>query len=331
MSSALTDYRILAAFTVRYKINGKVFILQPGQLLPVWSIPHWGRIGCEFELCTLTITADSRGEFVSLPGHQHISRDRFIAAQRSKTPDVEEARILDAAKLSALGGNSRFSISRPHRLPIGVGVFREPISTHDRRMQWEHTKVTFAKAIGPVEKLRHQSEALLPLPRLFVDSDQGRSRGRDVMAGGKVVKLQETMLPVCPVPHGDQFGDAMDFSSAAFDHLERLGGQTVYIGFGIYPDINTTEAVPSEQIDIDRHRASFTDASIMYTLPHGPADDHNLYLRTEMDTRTDALMTGKDELDERTIPLPEFVAGMPEQVPPTGWRVVDDLHEAGLA
>lgn len=334
-SKDLADYRINATFSVRYKHEGKWHILQPGQILPVWSVEHWDRCGPEVEVCLATASLDASMELVNLPGRQQISQEKYLVAKRSTNPDREEAQVLDQARLTPLGGASRFSILRPHRLPLGFGIQQAPVSSHDRKQQWEGHPLTMAQIIEPMQKFRQQSETVLPLPRLFVAAADGGAKGRDVTEAGKVIKLREVLLPVAPVPF-DEDGeplDTMDIAVQAARHLANVGGGIVYIGFGIYSGHDTTASVPADMISLDKHREVYAAESVMYTLPHGPADDFFAYIKAESRVRADALMRGDDSLEDRFIPVPEFIPGshteVVDQVPV--WRAEDSLHEAGLA
>ncbi len=334
-SKSLEEYRINATFTVRYKHEGQWYILQPGQLLPVWSVEHWDRCGPEVEVCLVTASMDPSMELVNLPGRQQISQEKYLLAKRSSRPDREEAQILDSAKLTPLGGASRFTILRPHRLPLGFGLFQAPMSGYDRKHQWEGHPLTMAQIIEPLQKFRHQSETILPLPRLFIADANGAAKGRDITEGGAVVKVKEVLLPVAPVPFDEDGnpGDPMDLAVQAARHLENLGGGMVYIGFGIYAGHDTTPSVPPEMISLEKHREVYAKESIMYTLPHGPADDFFAHIKAESRIRMEALFRGDDGLDDHTIPVPEFIPGqhteVVHQVPV--WRAEDALHEAGIA
>ena len=322
-----------ATYTVKYKIAGKVHILQPGQALMVWSSNDWDRVGVDLEICLLTLTATDSGELSGQPGYASLSHRDYEVASRSAKPGAEEARVLDQAKLAPLGGASRLAIIRPHRLPIGMGVRNADVSTQDKRSQYEEHKVTYSQAIGPVKKFNRRAETILPMPKLFIETPNGSAVGRDVLEGGKIVRLQETMLPVFPVPfQGDE--TTMEFSAAAWDHLKRLGaggGGRVFLGFDIYPGRDNTQSTLPEPVDLERHRATFAGDSVLYTMPHGPADDYEQYLRLESEVKVHALLTGRDALYTEEIPLPAFVVGSPENVPPTfGWRTEDHLHETGI-
>lgn len=332
--SDMSDYRINATFSVRYKHEGKWHILQPGQLLPVWSVEHWDRCGPEVEVCLATASMDANMELVNLPGRQQISQEKYLVAKRSARPDREEAQVLDQAKLTPLGGASRFTIMRPHRLPLGFGLQQAPMSSHDRKHQWEGHPLTMVQIIEPLQKFRHQSEAILPLPRLFVADANGVAKGRDVTNEGQVLKLREVLLPVAPVPFDEngEPADTMDLAVQVARHLGSVGGGIVYIGFGIYAGHDITPSVPADMISLEKHREVYAAESVMYTLPHGPADDFFAHIKAESRIRVDALFRGEDSLEDRFIPVPEFIPGSPtevvDQVPV--WRAEDALHEAGL-
>jgi hypothetical protein len=85
------------------------------------------------------------------------------------------------------------------------------------------------------------------------------------------------------------------------------------------------------RIDDVRYQTGLALCRNFVTLPHGPAHDYEQYLRLESEAKTHALLTGRDALYTEEIPLPSFVVGSPEQVPPTfGWRTEDHLHETGI-
>ncbi len=287
-----TNLQLYCAFSVRYTddANGRKCVLQPGQVIPVWDAQKLCRCGPEVDIVLVTLTMNN-GELEPGLGMPFIPAARYRAAkQLHEHAEQECQRILDQAALYELGGASTVSILRPHRLPVGIGLYNDVVNSWAPERQYFERGITYAKAFPMVETMERESSEFLPLPRLYVDGT--KRAGFSVTESCEIVGLQESMLPVCPRPVQV---DLMDAFAAAVEHFNRLGTSRVYLGFDI-PEAASAQvsAICDKQVTAEEVRNHKHPGPKMYTIPHGTRDYYE-GIRRESMRRLDLLLQGIDE------------------------------------
>jgi hypothetical protein len=287
------DLKMYCAFTLRYTNDaGEKCVLMPGQVLPVWDVRTLRRAGPDFEIVLVLLTVGANGELVPAPGAPVIPASRYRAALKLMEFAPEDAReVLAQASLYELGGASTIAVLRPHRLPVGVGVFFAPIGTTEPAMQYEEHGINYKTAFPLVETMERAEADTFPLPRLYVE-------GTDYAAisvseeGSDPVGLQECMLPVCPRPTKDK--QLLDLFSATTAHLERLGAKRVYIGYNLEHATSTKLGeVCDRMVTVQEVQQHKVPGPKLYTLPHGGKDYYEL-VKQESQQRLSLLMQGID-------------------------------------
>lgn len=294
------DLKMYCAFTLRYtNESGEKCVLMPGQVLPVWDAKTLQRIGPDFEIVMVLLTVDANGELVPAPGAPAIPASRYRAALKLMEFAPEDAReVLAQASLYELGGASTISVLRPHRLPVGVGMFFAAIGTTEPAMQYEEHGINYKTAFPLVETMDKEIATTFPLPRLYVE-------GADYAAisvseeGSDPVGLQQCMLPVCPRPIKDQ--PFLDLFSEAHAHLDRLGAKRVYIGYELETATSTKLGeVCDRTVTVQEVQQHKVRGPKLYILPHGGKDYYEL-IKQESQQRLSLLMQGTDRCPQGVV------------------------------
>ena len=240
-------------------------------------------------LVTLTV---NNGELEPGLGMPFIPASRYRAAQQLHQHAEEECqRILDQAALYELGGASTVSILRPHRLPVGIGMYNDVVNSWAPERQYEERGITYSKAFPMVETMERVSSEFLPLPRLYVDGD--KRAGFNVTESCEIMGLRESMLPVAPRPMSV---DLMDVFSASVEHFNRLGASRVFLGYDI-PEATSTRVsgICDKQVTAEEVRENKYPGPRMYTIPHGGPRDYYEGIKRESRQRLELLLQGNDD------------------------------------
>lgn len=303
----LADHRLYCTFSVRYKINGRTHILMPGQAFPVYDAVKMGRQGPEFDIVLVTMSMDRDEEFVPQPGYPGLVRERYRTALKNiacNNAETQEHTLAQQGKLYSLGGASGISVLRPHRLPLGVGLYQSPVSASDPRLQHEEQPITLAQAEPIVSKLcNRQSEMFLPLPRFYIESEagQGNVEAKAVTCEHENLRLTESTIPVCACPVTDI--DMLDLQAKVIAHFDRTQAKRVWLGLDLLPvDDAGNNYTLQDPVTVEDVLDGKAPSPVMYTLPHGSATDYYAPLRFESKAKLNALFRGKDRLETEFIP-----------------------------
>ncbi len=307
MNANLKQARLHCTFSVRYNHNGEQCVLQPGQVVPVYDGKKLARSGPDLDIVVVVLSVDEKGEFIAQPGLPALKRESYRTARdmlANKSANIDLALVVQQARLYALGGASGTTVIRPHRLPLGIGVFDDVVAWDDQRKQVESHTMTLAQA-EPLRKLEERSsELLFPLPRFYIEAPDGKYEGVSVGVDTPGnVRLNELLLPVCPCPLGDDV-EMMELLSKAVRHIYAMGNGRIWLGYEVAeagaPEVDTVtrEAVTAQQV-----RNAQGAAPVMYVLPHGGAEDYFAPLRFESRAKVNALYQGRDRLEDELLPM----------------------------
>ena len=289
------DLKLYCAFTVRYTDDeGKKCVLMPGQVLPVWDARKLCRIGFDLDIVLVLLTVDGNGELVPALGLPAIPASRYRAALKLAEFATNEAReVMAQASLYELGGASTIAVLRPHRLPIGIGMFYAPVSSSGPEMQYEERGLNYKTAFPLVETMERVSTDTLPMPKLYVEGTDFAGMDVSSSAGAAIVGLQECMLPVCPRPV--QGKHLLDVFSAAEGHLHRLHAKRVYIGYSLHEATSTKLGdVIDRSVTVQEVQGHKAPGPKLFTIPHGSSKDYYEGIKQESQQRLSLLLSGSD-------------------------------------
>lgn len=302
--------RLFCTYSVRYKHADVSHVLMPGQAVPVYDASTMVRSGPELDIVLVVLSMDENEEFYTQPGMPWLKRESYRAAKQvceSWSAGDEESLMVKQARIYALGGASSISILRPHRLPLGIGVFDDKISWMDPRDQHERHPITMAQAEPIVSKLpRRKSDVLLPLPRFYIEAKDGAFEAWDVgvnSPGDAPLRLNELLLPVCPRPLGSEV-DMLELLAKSIRHIVAMGRGRIWLGQELNPagqpgfELVTRDPVTEEQV-----KTAQAPSPSLYVLPHGSAEDYVAPLRVETKARVDALFRDVDHIGQDLLPM----------------------------
>jgi hypothetical protein len=185
--------QLLHHFHVEYLVKDTTYVLQPGQVIPVWDLKKWKLVDYFEVHCSNAVRWNEY--LISAPGFENQLENAVTAAAfqalRDRQPDQMAQAIHSQLARIYLGNVGGRTVLRPDYLPVGVvpmegryvnrerTVIQTPLSMLDWAMETEGMEVV---------------ADMPPAVKFFIGNDAGDAEGFNIRTG-KAQTLTEIPLP----------------------------------------------------------------------------------------------------------------------------------------
>ncbi len=271
---------LLHHFHVQYSAKGVPYVLQPGQVIPVWDLKKWALVDFFEVHCSNAIRWN---EFlVAGPDHddqlEKVVSSAAFSALQGCTNSEERALISRLARIP-LGNVGGRRIVRPDPLPVGMVPMEARRVNGQPTLETEYLSVldwaTETAGMDPIDP-----EHFPPALQFFVEAKDGQVEGYNVRTK-KAQRLQAIPLPFtyCSGESLDiLYGQGNDWErevqtlmalTEGFRQMVALNGWKgqVYFGYDLPPDGEGLPDVGTELMTLEYYMDNRADIEVIYQIP----------------------------------------------------------------